>query len=183
MRIISGKYKGKRITAPTNLPVRPTADMQKEALFNILNNYYNFENIKVLDLFSGTGNIAYEFASRGTENITAVDENVYCTKFINSTAKQLSFNISVIKSDVFQFLEKSLEKFDLIFADPPYDLNQEQFKKIAKLIFERNLLTDEGILVIEHSKHTHLEECLHFSFSRNYGGSVFSFFEKTTDIE
>lgn len=177
MRIISGKYKGKRIVAPKNLPVRPTADMQKEALFNILNNYYNFENIKVLDLFSGTGNIAYEFASRGSEDITAVDENQHCIRFIEKTAKELDFNLFTIKQDVYQFLNKTSDKFDLIFADPPYGLTDEQFQLISQKVFEKQLLTESGMLIIEHSKHTKLDDQPHFQFSRTYGGSVFSFFE------
>jgi 16S rRNA (guanine(966)-N(2))-methyltransferase RsmD len=177
MRIISGKYKGKRIQAPTNLPVRPTADMQKEALFNIVNNYYDFNNINVLDLFSGTGNIAYEFASRGTKQITVVDENAYCIKFINVTSKELDFPIDTIKSEVFQFLNKTHQQFDLIFADPPYDMDQKLFEKIPQTVFEKKLLTDVGMLIVEHAKQTNLEHCTNFSFSRNYGGSVFSFFE------
>ena len=104
MRIISGTYKGRKIVAPAKLPVRPTTDMAKEALFNILNNQYYFDDISVLDLFSGTGNISYEFASRGTEDITAVDDNYGCIKFINSTAENFDMPIKTIKSDVFKFL-------------------------------------------------------------------------------
>lgn len=178
MRIISGNHKGKRITAPPNLPVRPTADRQKEALFNIINNYYNFDAIKVLDLFAGTGNISYEFASRGTADITCVDENTHCIKFIHQTIQEYKFPIDAIKSDVFLFLTKTTQKFDLIFADPPYDLSQDLFEKIAQLAFEKELLTEVGMLIIEHSKHTTLEKIPHFSFQKNYGGSVFSFFEK-----
>ncbi len=183
MRIISGKYKGKRIDAPKNLPVRPTADRQKEALFNVLANYYNFDNIKVLDLFSGTGNIAYEFASRGSLDITAVDENVNCIRFVTETSNHLDLNIISIKSDVFHFLQKTAETFDLVFADPPYALNQELFEKIVHLVFEKNLLTSDGMLVIEHSKATILHTSPHFKFGRQYGDSFFSFFEKNSDIE
>ena len=103
MRIISGKYKGRRITAPKNLPVRPTTDLAKESLFNILNNHYYFDSISVVDLFSGTGNIAFEFASRGTSNIHAVDGNYNCVKFINKISTEFNFPINAFKSDVFKF--------------------------------------------------------------------------------
>ena len=107
MRIISGKYKGRRIAPPKGLPVRPTTDMSKEALFNVLNNYFNFSGLKVLDLFAGTGNISYEFASRGSDNITSVDGDFGCVKFIKQTADEFDFNIAGIKSDVFKFIEKN----------------------------------------------------------------------------
>jgi 16S rRNA (guanine(966)-N(2))-methyltransferase RsmD len=130
MRIISGKYKGKRLTAPKKLPVRPTTDFAKEALFNILNNNYYFDEVILLDLFSGTGNISYEFASRGCNEITAVDINFGCVQFIDKTAKELSFSINAIKRDVFKFLEKARVKANIVFADPPYDFSNEQFEKI-----------------------------------------------------
>lgn len=177
MRIVSGKYKGKRLTAPKKLPVRPTTDMAKEALFNILNNRFYFDELNVLDLFAGTGNISYEFASRGTEKITAVDGHQGCVKYISKTAQELGFPISTIKSDVYQFLKGSPEKFDLIFADPPYGFDTEQFLKIVNLVFERELLPSEGLLVIEHSEQTDLSGHPKFSEQRKYGGSIFSFFE------
>jgi 16S rRNA (guanine(966)-N(2))-methyltransferase RsmD len=177
MRIISGVLKGRRITAPKKLPVRPTTDMAKEALFNILNNHYYFDAISVLDLFSGTGNISYEFASRGTEQITAVDDNYGCIKFINETAEAFDMSINTIKSDVFKFLEKSKQKHSVIFADPPYDFDIEAFSKIPELVFENKLLEDEGLLIVEHSKHTDLSQLEHYSHSKSYGGNMFSFFE------
>jgi len=178
MRIISGKHKSKRLTAPKNLPVRPTTDMAKEALFNIINNSYYFNDIAVLDLFAGTGNISYEFGSRGTENITAVDDNFGCIKYINTTSKELDLNINTIKSDLFKYLEKSNAKFDIIFADPPYEMELELFEKIIDLIFDKNLLNNEGTLVMEHSKRTDLVNHKQFSYSKKYGGNMFSFFEK-----
>ncbi len=178
MRIISGKYKGKRLTAPKKLPVRPTTDMAKEALFNILNNQYNFSELSILDLFSGTGNISYEFASRGAKNITAVDSHYACVGYIKSVATELDFSIETIKSDVYSYLEKVTRKADIIFADPPYDFTTEQFSRIAELVFKNELLNDNGVLIIEHSKHTSLEESPYFSNARKYGGSVFSFFNK-----
>ncbi|MEC3965786.1 16S rRNA (guanine(966)-N(2))-methyltransferase RsmD [Flagellimonas halotolerans] len=177
MRIISGKYKGKRLTAPKKLPVRPTTDMAKEALFNILNNRFYFDELKVLDLFSGTGNIGFEFASRGTQKITAVDGHQGCVRYISKTAQQLDFSINTVKSDVFKFLQGTPDKFDLIFADPPYDFDTEQFLNIANLVFEQGLLLDDGLLIIEHSDQTNLSEHPKFSEQRKYGGSIFSFFE------
>ncbi|MFK7001583.1 16S rRNA (guanine(966)-N(2))-methyltransferase RsmD [Flavobacterium oreochromis] len=177
MRIISGKYKGRRLVAPKNLPVRPTTDMAKESLFNILNNYFNFKGLRVLDLFSGTGNISYEFSSRGAENIISVDGDFGCINYIKKTAKEFDMNITPIKSDVFKFLEKNKNNYDIIFADPPYDLDQKNFEKILDLIFENNLLDPDGMLIIEHSKHTKLSHKENFSFEKAYGGSVFTFFE------
>ncbi len=178
MRIISGIYKSRKIVAPKNLPVRPTTDMAKEALFNIINNLFYFDEISVLDLFAGTGNISYEFASRGTENITCVDQDYKCIQFINRTAENFQMNINTIKSDVFKFLETSNLKTKIIFADPPYNFSEEQFAKIPELVFKNKLLLEDGILVIEHSKHTTgLSKLDHFSYSKSYGGSMFSFFE------
>lgn len=176
MRIISGKYKGRRITAPKNLPIRPTTDLAKESLFNILNNFYHFDELKVLDLFSGSGSISYEFASRGSEDIISVDTDFGCIKFIKQTSDTFDFGINAIKSDVFSFLEKNKSEYDIIFADPPYNFTQEQFEKIPKLIFENELLAEDGMLIIEHSPHTNLEEIEYFSHSKKYGSSVFSFF-------
>jgi 16S rRNA (guanine(966)-N(2))-methyltransferase RsmD len=183
MRIISGKHKGRRLVAPKNLPVRPTTDMCKESLFNILNNYFNFNGLKVLDLFSGTGNISYEFGSRGAGPITSVDGDFGCVNFIKKTASDLDLDITALKSDAFKFLEKSKTSYDIIFADPPYDLGQEQFEKIIQLIFENELLEEEGMLIMEHSKHTKLDHMMNFSFAKNYGGSVFSFYELESDEE
>lgn len=183
MRIVSGQFKGRRITAPKKLPVRPTTDMAKEALFNILNNQYYFDSISVLDLFSGTGNISYEFASRGTEAILSVDQDYGCIKFINQTADSFEMNIQTVKSDVFKFLEKHKQKHTIIFADPPYDFSLEQFSKIPSLVFSNHLLQNEGLLVIEHSKHTDLSQIENYTNSKSYGGNTFSFFEKETSDE
>ena len=183
MRIISGKYKGRRISPPKNLPVRPTTDMSKEALFNVLNNHFNFSELKILELFAGTGSISYEFASRGCTPILCVDGDMGCVNFIKKTAKEFDFDITALKSDVFKFLEKHKGNYDIIFADPPYGMNQKEFEKIIELIFENELLDEEGMLVVEHSKYTKLEQMSNFSFQKNYGGSVFSFFEFESDEE
>ncbi|MBT8235676.1 MAG: RsmD family RNA methyltransferase [Bacteroidia bacterium] len=177
MRIISGRHRGKRIVAPKKLPVRPTTDMVKEALFNILHNSYSFENIRVLDLYAGTGNISYEFASRGVPEIIAVDADARCAHFIATTAKQLEAPIQVVKLDALRYLERAVGRYDIIFADPPYDLPLEEMAKIPEMVFERGLLTEEGILVIEHSKHLKMEALPGQTESRKYGGSVLSFFE------
>ncbi|WP_411768720.1 RsmD family RNA methyltransferase [Winogradskyella sp. A3E31] len=178
MRIISGEFKGRRITAPSKLPVRPTTDMAKEALFNILNNRYYFDELSVLDLFAGTGNISYEFASRGCEAITAVDVHYGCVKFISETSDTFKMPIETIKSDVFKYLEMTTESFDIIFADPPYDFPKEEFSKIPDLVFENNRLNENGLLIVEHSKHTDLSDLEFFSEQKNYGGNAFSFFNK-----
>ena len=177
MRIISGKYKGRRISPPKNLPVRPTTDMSKEALFNVLNNHFNFSELKILELFAGTGSISYEFASRGSAPILCVDGDMGCVNFIKKTAKEFDFDITALKSDVFKFLEKHKGNYDIIFADPPYGMEQKDFEKIVELIFENELLDEEGMLVVEHSKYTKLDQMSNFSFQKSYGGSVFSFFE------
>jgi len=176
MRIISGEFKGRRITAPSKSPVRPTTDMAKEALFNILNNRYYFDELKVLDLFAGTGNISYEFASRGSEAITAIDAHYGCVKFINSTSQDFEMGIKTIKTDVFKYLEIASDRFDIIFADPPYNFSLEEFSKIPELVFKNNFLNDDGLLIVEHSKHTNLSELDNFEEQKNYGGNAFSFF-------
>jgi 16S rRNA (guanine(966)-N(2))-methyltransferase RsmD len=178
MRIISGTHKGRRISAPRRLPVRPTTDMAKEALFNILHNTYFFEELVVLDLYSGTGNISYELASRGCKAITAVDSNYQCIQFIKKTSHALGFPISGIKNEAIEYLEKTTQTFDLIFADPPYNQAPEAFKKLHDLVFQRNLLRKDGVLIIEHSKHTELSELEYFEQQRKYGGSIFSFFRQ-----
>jgi len=177
MRIISGTFKARRIQAPKKLPVRPTTDMAKEALFNILNHRYHFHDISVLDLFSGTGIISYEFASRGTESIVAVDQNFQCTKFITQTSEGFDMPIQVIKAEVFGFLEKTKQSQTIIFADPPYDLELDKFLKIVELVFQNELLETDGVLIIEHSKQTDLSSAPQFTEVKGYGGNRFSFFE------
>src|ERR1700712_486914 len=134
MRIIGGTLKGLRLNPPTNLPVRPTTDMAKEALFNILLNQIEFEDIKVLDLFSGTGNISLEFASRGAAEVVAVDRSIQCVHYLKDTSRQHGLTkIQAFKDDVFKYLQLETDQYDLIFADPPYDLNR--IPEIAKTIF------------------------------------------------
>ncbi len=177
IRIISGSHKGRRIAAPKTLPTRPTTDMAKESLFNILNNQFYFDEITALDLCSGTGNISYELASRGCPNITAIDADRQCVRFINETAEKLELNsISVFQAEVMAYLKSCKQQFDLIFADPPFDY--ESYEELVALIWEQKLLTDEGLLVVEHISSSSLEELPHFSHSRRYGNITFSFFEE-----
>jgi 16S rRNA (guanine(966)-N(2))-methyltransferase RsmD len=151
--------------------------MAKEGLFNILNNRIHFKDIEVLDLFAGIGSISLEFASRGTLQITAIDNNFDCINFLSKTADELEVALDVIKSDVFDYLLKTPLKADLVFADPPYDLSIENFEAIETTVRERKLLNENGILIIEHSKHTKLNHIKSFQEQRRYGNSVFSFFE------
>lgn len=176
MRIISGTFKGRRLTAPKQLPVRPTTDRAKEALFNILNNRLVWDEIKTLDLFAGTGNISYELASRGVHNLIAVDQNKYCTYFIHQTAKSFEMPIVVIKSTVEKFLEKPCGPFDFIFADPPYAFTQEQLLAIADKLTLSQWMNKKGLLVLEHDKHLSLSAHPQFEEERTYGSSRFSFF-------
>ena len=131
MRIISGKNKGKRINVPKKLPIRPTTDQSKEAIFNIIQNRYNFESIKVLDLYAGSGNISYEFSSRGVDHITSIDNNHKCVNFIKSISNDLNLNINVKKTDVFKFLKTNTLSYDIIFCDPPYEL-----KNFSSLLYK-----------------------------------------------
>lgn len=176
MRIISGIHKGKRINPPKNLPVRPTTDFAKEGLFNILNNKVYFDEITVLDLFAGTGSISFEFASRQAKQITSVDLNYKCTEFIRKTAKESSYEmLRPIKSNVFNFLTGTKNKFDIIFADPPYDM--EEIEKLPVLIFDKQLLNENGIFILEHSRSHSFEENPRFSEHRKYGNVNFTFFK------
>lgn len=176
MRIISGKNKGRKIVAPANLPVRPTTDFAKESLFNILNNHVDFDELDVLDLFAGTGNISYEFCSRGSKSVTAIDIDKKCARFIQQTAQKLDFkNLFIIQSDYRVFLNRTVKKWDLIFADPPY--NMEKIENISHMIFENQLLRKNGILIIEHSQSIDFSAFEGFVEQRVYGKVNFSFFK------
>tara|TARA_Y100001970_G_scaffold180736_1_gene219967 strand:- start:10657 stop:11220 length:564 start_codon:yes stop_codon:yes gene_type:complete len=178
MRIISGIHKGRKIFSPRNLPVRPTTERAREGLFNILENTIDMSLINVLDLFSGTGIISYEFSSRGVKKIISVDKNYNCIKHIKKTSNNLNLNISTVKNEVILYLKKPLIKFNLIFADPPYDWTLDYYKKMINLIFEKEWLLPNGILIIEHSKKTKLDQIFQPYFSRNYGDNNFSFYKK-----
>ena len=152
MRIISGNHKGRKINLPNNLNIRPTTDKAKEALFSIINNRYFFAEKTMLDLFSGSGSIAFEFASRGVEKIVSVDHNINCVEFITATAKKLDSNIYVIKSDGLKYTQNCKETFNFIFADPPY--NYKKYQELKETIIKKNLIKKDGLLVIEHDKNT-----------------------------
>jgi 16S rRNA (guanine(966)-N(2))-methyltransferase RsmD len=175
MRIISGKYKRRFITPPKNLPVRPTTDLARESLFNILENKTDLEEKSVLDLFSGTGAVSYEFISRGCKNVLAIDSNYRCTQFIKKTASEFEMKtLSTIKGDVFNFLSRTKLSFDIIFADPPYDL--ENLDTLPHLIFKNNILKDNGYFILEHPKIYDFSNHPNFLEHRKYGKVNFTFF-------
>ena len=180
MRIIRGRYQRRQIVAPSNLPVRPTTDMAKESLFNIIDNHFDLEETEAMDLFAGTGNISYELVSRGCPKAVAVDSDFGCVRFIRETALKLDMKeLLVVRSDVYKFLEKHTMQYDLIFADPPYDC--QLYDELVQLIFDRNLLREGGMFVLEHDKRHHFEEHPHFMEQRHYGKVNFSFFAQTIE--
>lgn len=176
MRIISGKYGGRKINPPAKMPyTRPTTDVAKEGLFNILENNLDLEGIKTLDIFGGTGSISYELASRGASDLTIVEKDPKMHTFIQNKISELKVeNCRVVKSDVFKFLETSNEKYDLIFAGPPYAL--KTITDLPRIIRERNLLNKGGWFILEHTPANNFEQELQFKASRNYGTTVFSIF-------
>lgn len=177
MRIIGGKHKGIRLSPPRDLPVRPTTDMAKEALFNILEHRVRWDEITALDLFSGTGGISLELASRGTSKVISVDKNYKCVQFLKDTASKLELHqISVIRSDVFKYLERACEvPLDLIFADPPYDM--ELLPKIPEMVFDKALLAPDGILVLEYPSTLRLHDKPSPNELRKYGNSSFAIYQ------
>lgn len=176
MRITGGLFRGRKINAPANLPVRPTTDFAKTALFNILANHFNFEAVVALDLYAGTGSISFEFLSRGIKEMTCVDESIKCISFIKKTASELNAsNIHCIRSEVLRFLKQANKKWDIIFADPPYDLNDTD--SIPQIVFENNLLAANGWLIIEHQSKRTLVTSIPLYQLRKYGNSAFSVFK------
>jgi len=177
MRIISGSHRGRVLRPPQGLPVRPTTDLAKESLFNILNNYIDFEEIRVLDLFTGTGSIAMEFASRSSLAVLGVDISSRCIDYISKMATDLKFNnLSAVQANVFTYLSRSKGNYDVIFADPPYDMPDRE--KIPELIFENNWLADDGWFVLEHDRNLNFKDHVFFIEERRYGKVHFSFFRK-----
>lgn len=175
MRIIRGVHRARKIVAPKNIKARPTTDFAKEALFNILENQFDFEEMTILDLFAGTGNISFEFASRGCKSVVSVDIAQASAKFISKTADMLDFqSLKAIKQDAFRFIRTWTHKFDLIFCDPPYDM--EEVIKLPAAIFENELLERGGTLIIEHSEYINFEKEEYFLEKRSYGKVNFSFF-------
>lgn len=180
MRIIRGKYKGKRITAPKYIKARPTTDFAKEALFNILENNYDIETLEILDLFAGIGSISLEFASRGAKKVDAVDKSLQSIKFINKMSEEMALPIRAYKQNTFTFLDRCTNSYDIVFADPPYNL--EEINKIPDKVFNNNNLKKNGILIIEHDKKTDLSNHKNYIKTRNYGKVNFSFFEQIMKV-
>jgi 16S rRNA (guanine(966)-N(2))-methyltransferase RsmD len=180
MRIISGNLGGRRIHPPSKMPyTRPTTDIAKEGLFNMLQNHLQFEGLRTLDLFGGTGSISYELASRGVEDLTVVEKDMQMFSFIKKTAESLGLeNFKVIKSDVFRFIDQCSEKFDFIFAGPPYAL--QTIDDLPKRVFQKGLLKEKGWFILEHTPRNDYEEYPFYKWSRNYGTTVFSIFINET---
>jgi len=175
VRIISGIFRGKQIRPPANFKARPTTDFSKESLFNILIHQYDIEDLDVLDLFSGTGSIAYEFASRGARSVLAIEMAPLHFKFIQETCRAMQMDqISVIRADAFRYLKKPTQAFDLIFADPPFD--HKGLAEIPDLIFSTEILNTEGIFILEHPGSYSFTAHPHFLQHRKYGGVNFTFF-------
>jgi len=178
VRIISGKLKSFRFNPPKGFPSRPTTDFAKEGLFNMLENQFSLIDLEILDLYTGTGNISFEFASREAGNITSVDKNFKCIRFIKEFSKKhgIDDHLKAFKEDAFRFLSSNSKQFDLIFADPPFD--DDIHDKLISAVFDNNSLTDNGVFILEHNKHTDLSSSEYFESSRKYGHVVFSFFSK-----
>jgi 16S rRNA (guanine966-N2)-methyltransferase len=176
MRIIAGEHGGRRFNPPSKMPyTRPTTDVAKEGLFNVLQNNLDFESLKTLDLFGGTGSISYELASRGVIDLTIVEKDNHMYDFIKKTSAQLKLeNFKVFKSDVFRFIENCTDKFDFIFAGPPYALTN--IDDLPKLIFEKHLLNNGGWFVLEHTPRNDYKSFPFYKTERNYGTTIFSIF-------
>jgi len=181
MRIISGKYKSRRIEVPSNLKARPTTDFAKEGLFDILENRMDWEETEALDLFSGTGSIAFEMISRGCPYVVSVEQNQNHFNFICQFQEKLGVReLFPVRADVFRYLQTLRQQFDFIFADPPYEL--PGIDSLPALILERNLLKPDGLFVLEHSKKFNFSHLPHFQEERKYGHVHFSFFMPTTKL-
>ena len=177
MRIIQGKHKNRRFVIPKKIKIRPTTDRAKESLFNILENMYDLNETKTLDLFSGSGNISYEFCSRGAI-VTSVEMNQKCISFITETSKKFGMDNFIYKKDVFRFLNTCEEKYNIIFADPPFNFEKDIYSKLIKLIFDKKVISDNGLLIIEHSGFLNFKQHKKFLKSKKYGDVNFSFFKE-----
>lgn len=177
MRIVRGIYKARRFSPPKSFPSRPTTDFAKEGIFNVLENRYSLVNLNILDLCAGTGNISLEFLSREAGNVTSVDKHPVCIKFMYKLKHELGIEDEwlITKNEVRGYLDKCTDTFDLIFADPPYDLTFHD--SIVRIIRERKLLNSGGICLIEHGKQTNLSEEEGYTETRNFGNVYFSFFQ------
>jgi 16S rRNA (guanine966-N2)-methyltransferase len=177
MRIVGGKYKGRIFIPGKNFKARPTTDIAKEGLFNILENRYDFSDKTVLDIFSGSGSIGYEFISRGCKDAVLVEKDFVHHRFILNVLEKLKIDSAKIyKTDVFLFLRTFKGKFDFIFADPPFDL--KNFTEIPDTVLKTNLLNENGLFILEHPKEFDFSNHPFFKENRKYGKVNFSFFEK-----
>jgi 16S rRNA (guanine(966)-N(2))-methyltransferase RsmD len=175
LRIIGGRYKGRRINPPSNFQARPTTDFAREGLFNILNNRVEFESINVLDLFSGTGSISYEFASRGAATVHLVETNPRHIAGIKKILKELDLqNVRPIHIDVRAYLKTCTAKYDIVFADPPYELSW--LKELPDLVTQAGVIKADGFFILEHPRDLNFDSHKLFFEHRNYGGVNFSFF-------
>jgi len=176
MRIISGELGGRRISPPANMPhTRPTTDIAKEGLFNIIQNNLDIEGLKTLDLFGGTGSISYELASRGASNLTIIEKDPSMHAFIQKTAASLKIeNIQIIRMDVFKYIQQCTDTFDFIFAGPPYALTT--IDQLPVRVFEKNLLNPGGWFVLEHTPRNDYTKFARYTTQRNYGTTIFSIF-------
>jgi 16S rRNA (guanine966-N2)-methyltransferase len=180
VRIVGGKNKGCRLQIPKAFDSRPTTDFAKEALFSIIENEFDISTCDVLDLFTGTGSLALEFASRDAQKVIAVDINTACLSFIVDATKKFQMTqIRVLKNDALRFLKIANITFDIIIADPPYEY--KHYPAIIESVFEKNLLKPNGMLIVEHGKQNDFSMLPNFLFLRNYGGVHFSFFRELED--
>ena len=176
MRIIGGKLKGKTILPPAGYKARPTTDFAREALFNILDNEYEFDDLKVLDLFGGTGAVSYEFASRGVGRVYCVEMSRGNASFIKTEALRLGLgNVTMVRDNVFDFLIVCHEKFDIVFADPPYAI--EGLETIPDKVFEKDILHPDCYFILEHGPGHDFSSHPHFFKQRSYGKVHFTFFK------
>ncbi|MBO7538258.1 MAG: RsmD family RNA methyltransferase [Prevotella sp.] len=176
MRIITGKYKGRHFDIPRTFKARPTTDFAKENIFNVLTGYIDFEGAMAIDLFSGTGSISLELASRGCAHVISVEADRDHHRFILQCLQKLQDpSVTAIRGDVFRFIKSCKQQFDFIFADPPYAL--EELKTIPTLIFEKNLLKEDGVFVFEHGKNDSFTDHPNFVEHRSYGSVNFSIFQ------
>ncbi len=178
MRILGGEFSGRRFSPPSGIPARPTTDLAKEGLFNVLQNMMDIEGISTCDIFGGTGSISYELASRGAAHLTIIERDQQSIEFIKKTTRDLGIadKMHIIRGDVFKFMKQSKELYRFIFAGPPYAL--QNIDDLPMLVFEKNMLEPEGIFVLEHTPRNDYQQHPHFLRMKNYGTTVFTFFKQ-----
>lgn len=181
MRIVGGEFGGRRFSPPARIPARPTTEVAKEGLFNMLQNSIDLEGIKTLDIFGGTGSITYELASRGAADLTIVERDPTTTTFIAKTLKELGIDdkTRLVKGDVFKFLAQDKDQYDFIFAGPPYAL--QNIDDLPLLVFEKQLLAPGGLFILEHTPRNDYQKHPRFNRIKNYGTTVFTFFTQPSE--